>query len=452
MATATDTSTSGTTTPAAQGTAAYPLKVSANKRYLVDQRNVPYLMVGDSPQALIVNLSEADAAYYFAQRQQQGFNTLWINLLCETYTGCNSSGVTIDGIAPFTATLPGCGSALPTCYDLSTPNSAYFQRAKDMITLAAHYGFTVLLDPIETGGWLTTLEQNGRSNDYAFGQYVGSLFASYTNIIWLSGNDFQSWTNSTDNTDALAVAQGIQAADPAALQTNELNYPVSDSLSDPAWSGLLSLDGAYTYSPVYQEVLTAYNRNALPVFMEESNYEGEDNLGQDPSTPLLLRKEAYWSYLSGAMGYLFGNHYAWQFLSGWQQNLATVGAAQLGYAVTLLEQRAWYNVVPDQQHSFLTAGYGTYASSTITTSDYATAALAADGTLGLIYVPTARTLTVNLGAMTGPVTARWFDPTNGTYQAISGSPFAKSGSQQFTTPGNNSGGDQDWVLVLEAGA
>jgi hypothetical protein len=54
--------------------------------------------------------------------------------------------------------------------------------------------------------------------------------------------------------------------------------------------------------------------------------------------------------------------------------------------------------------------------------------------------------------MAGPVTVRWFDPTNGTYQAISGSPFTNSGSRQFTTPGTNSGGDQDWVLVLEAGA
>src|SRR5262245_49056012 len=35
---------------------AYPLKASANNRYLVDQNDVPFLMVGDSPQALIGKL------------------------------------------------------------------------------------------------------------------------------------------------------------------------------------------------------------------------------------------------------------------------------------------------------------------------------------------------------------------------------------------------------------
>lgn len=44
---------------------AYPLKKSANNRYLVDQNNQPFLRVGDSPQALTVNLTEAEAASFF---------------------------------------------------------------------------------------------------------------------------------------------------------------------------------------------------------------------------------------------------------------------------------------------------------------------------------------------------------------------------------------------------
>jgi hypothetical protein len=52
--------------------------------------------------------------------------------------------------------------------------------------------------------------------------------------------------------------------------------------------------------------------------------------------------------------------------------------------------------------------------------------------------------------MKDPVTARWFDPTNGTFTATSGSPFTNSDSHEFTTPGNNSSGDSDWLLVLQA--
>ena len=71
---------------------AYPLKVSVNNRYLVDQNDVPFLMVGDSPQALIGNLSEAEAAFFINNRRRYGINTLWINLLCNDGTACNTDG------------------------------------------------------------------------------------------------------------------------------------------------------------------------------------------------------------------------------------------------------------------------------------------------------------------------------------------------------------------------
>ncbi len=48
---------------------AYPVKVSANGRYLVDQKNTPFLIAGDSPQGLISRLSETQAESYFADRQ-----------------------------------------------------------------------------------------------------------------------------------------------------------------------------------------------------------------------------------------------------------------------------------------------------------------------------------------------------------------------------------------------
>jgi hypothetical protein len=46
--------------------------------------------------------------------------------------------------------------------------------------------------------------------------------------------------------------------------------------------------------------------------------------------------------------------------------------------------------------------------------------------------------------------ARWYDPTNGTFTAISDAPLANTGSATLATPGANAAGDYDWVLVLEA--
>jgi hypothetical protein len=426
-----------------QGVAApaYPLKINANGRYLVDQNDAPFLMVGDSPQAMFANLSTDDAELFVANRQKYGFNTLWVNLLCNDKTGCKPDGTTYDNIAPFTS--PG---------DLSTPNDAYFSRADRMVSIAARYGMVVLLDPIETSGWLSMLKANGQDKAYAFGQYLGQRYAAYPNIIWMSGNDFQSWHDPADDAAALAVARGIKDADPGHLQTVELNYYVSASRDDPNWPPLIGLDAVYTYMPTYAEVLHEYNQSPpMPIFMVEANYEYE----HDYSGSLTLRRQEYWTLLSGGVaGQLYGNKWTWPFASGWKDHLDTPGSAQMSYVLNLFGSRRWYDLVPDQDHALLTDGYGSSASSgNVNDNDYATAARTADGTLAMVYAPTSRTLTVDLSKMAGPVAARWYDPASGSFSyTVDGSPLANSGTQKLQTPGKNADGDTDWVLVLEASA
>jgi hypothetical protein len=70
--------------------------------------------------------------------------------------------------------------------------------------------------------------------------------------------------------------------------------------------------------------------------------------------------------------------------------------------------------------------------------------------LAVVYTPASHTLNIALTNFSRTVSSRWFDPTANTFTAISGSPFANSGTHDFTTPGNNSAGDGDWVLLLEA--
>jgi hypothetical protein len=125
---------------------------------------------------------------------------------------------------------------------------------------------------------------------------------------------------------------------------------------------------------------------------------------------------------------------------------------ELGYFKNFFTGINFHTLVPDQNHTLLTGGYGTYNDNNADLSqvDYATAAKSSDGSLAVIYTPVAHTLTVAMGNFSGPVTAKWFDPTNATFQTVAGSPFPNSGSHNFTTPGNNSAGDPDWVLLLQA--
>src|SRR5690242_6387388 len=85
---------SGANVKPASSSPAYPLKRSANWRYLVDQKGNPFLIAGDAPQALMVNISESDADFYFTNRKSHGFNCLWIKLLCRPGTGGRKDGST----------------------------------------------------------------------------------------------------------------------------------------------------------------------------------------------------------------------------------------------------------------------------------------------------------------------------------------------------------------------
>ena len=77
------------------------------------------------------------------------------------------------------------------------------------------------------------------------------------------------------------------------------------------------------------------------------------------------------------------------------------------------------------------------------------AAVNKGGTILVAYLPTMRTITVEMAAFRHPMHATWFDPTTGVYTVIAGSPFRNSGQRQFTPPEKGHSKFRDWVLLLE---
>ena len=139
--------------------------------------------------------------------------------------------------------------------------------------------------------------------------------------MWWNGNDFQTWRNASDDAAVLAVARGIRSEDRAHIQTVQLDYFKSASLDDRRWKPVIGLDAAYTYYATYAEVLKEYEqKDFMPVFLSEAGYESEQNSPSiSPGNPGVLRRQEYWSVLSGAAGQFYGNHYTWQFTDGWKQ-------------------------------------------------------------------------------------------------------------------------------------
>jgi len=432
----------------------YPLKLSDNRRYLVDWSGTPFLIVGDTPQGLMGRLSEDDAAFYFADREAHGFNTLgWIDVACagNDYPA-NIYAATPDGIRPFTGFV-GNGTDYKN-YDLSKPNEAYFVRLDHMIQLATKHHLAVFLDPIETIGWLPTLRNNGVKAGYAYGQYLGNRYRSFPNVLWLNGNDFNTWTVPSDDDLVQAVARGIRSVSPGQLQTVELHVRTSSSFDDPRWIPLSELNSTYTYSPTYMQMLHSYNQKPIaPAYLVEAHYELEDvGWPRDFGTPLVLRKEGYWTMLSGGVGQFYGNMYTWSFKGGWKSHIDTPGVEQLEIWKKFFSSIRWQDLVPDQDQSVITAGAGNYGdvNTRVSESDYSTAARTEDGSLVVVYVPTVREIVINMLALRSVARARWFDPSTGNYQDIEGGPFSNTGSRPFTPPGKNHDGDGDWVLLLEA--
>jgi len=102
-------------------------------------------------------------------------------------------------------------------------------------------------------------------------------------------------------------------------------------------------------------------------------------------------------------------------------------------------------MVPDINHTVVTAGYGslgTWPQTTLTTT-----ARSSDGQTIIAYIPNgnAATITVDMTKITSATnTAQcwWFNPSNGSTTLIGS--FPNSGTQNFTPPDSN-----DWVLVID---
>src|SRR4051794_403229 len=236
----------------------------------------------------------------------------------------------------------------------------------------------------------------------SFGAFLGNRYKNVPNILWITGNDFQTWTDPGDNDLMQNLMAGIASADVTHLQTTELNYLASGSLDDLLVVPYTKLAGAYDYYCSYGQTLAQYNNpSPMPVFFEEGFYEYR-------GTTRNLRTQAWWAALSGATaGQLYGSENIYPFAPDWKNFLNTTGIAEFGYLNTLLKAMKWYDLVPDQSHMTVIGGYGTpdnndANSDCINTNDYVSTAYLADGTLSLSYAPIGTTLTVDLSKFNGP--------------------------------------------------
>lgn len=418
-----------------QSRPAFPLHIAANKRYLVDAANKPFLMHGDTAWSLIADLTREEAEIYLADRRARGFNTLLVNLIEHKYA--RKAPDNIYGNAPFTQ--PG---------NFGTPNEAYFKHADWVLARARAHGFLVLLTPAYIGygggdeGWWQEMLDNSVDTLRGYGRYLGNRYGHLDNIVWVNGGDYDPPNKAL----VVAIAEGIRAVAPQQLQTGHF---APETFVPDFWgdASLLDIMSVYTYKPVCERVAAAYRHASVrPVYLIESAYENEHGAG-----PERVRRQAYQALLCGASGHIFGNNPIWHFRHpglhdapiGWWQALGGGGSRSMTHLYDLFSSLPWWTLQPDLDGRLIAdRGEG---------DQRVTAALDADGSLAVIYVPARRTISIDLGRLRdGALTARWFDPASGETRELPAPVSSGEGTQDFSPPGRNADGDGDWVLLLRA--
>jgi len=426
--------------------------LSEDKTYLVNTiTRKPVFMTGEQAYSLAINLSSnSDIEHYLQTRQHMGFNFIWVGAVDQAYL-VNPPANAL-GQVPFLGYPDGTGRAFVNM------NEVYFDHLDYVIQRAAAHGFTVLLNVAFVGsgptwcseetGWCRQLQTASDDDLIAYGTYLGSRYKSYPNIIWMLGGDCDLRHYPVFKGKMDAIAKGIRAADSIHLMTIETLPPNGASQDGMEGSAWIDLNFLYHAGPGMTEAAHEnYKRHdALPMFV------GEDSLENEIVGDFVERSEAYQAVLGGArLGFIFGNCVIWPFGAvypyckiepgqTWRNRLSSTGSIGRQYLGRLMRSREHWKMVPDLDHSAVTAGYGSGESATV-------AARTQDGQTIMAYVPNGNgtTLTVAMDRITSSTHKAkgwWFNPSSGTSQLIG--TFPSSGTRTFTAPDGN-----DWVLVVD---
>ena len=459
--------------------------VGPNAHRLIEDKNgKPFFMAGICPQNLVQKISTANMNAYFKARHDQGFNAAWVMVSGWDHYAkppmLTGTGYSLENNVHDVA-----GNAIkvdPADPNFAPPNlnMAYVKSVDQMVIAAGNNGIYLFLDPMNEPGmeW----PKHSQADCVAWGKFWGDRYAKYPYVNILMGSDdlpqpYSNWIVSgleQSLSDRLyCIDQGL--FDPAGKRPDMPNPWWQYVVQHATW---INLWGWYAYETpkavprtTYQYATwTMYTQAAhwgvrtAPTFIVETEYtsyppDHGEGTGQAEEGIVMkqgdhaLRRQLWSVSLGGGTGFgIIGN-----INDAVNDPLTTLNDPALKYVVyckSFFTSRRWDRLAPDYAHTFLTSQTSGPA---LHDPTYVSAALTSDGSFGAVYYPglsgNAFKLALNMSKMGGgggTSNVYWFDPTSGATHSIAGGPFANAGSRTFTTPGKNSAGSADWVLVVQA--
>lgn len=432
------------------------LKVSDNRRFLVQADGSPFFYLADTAWELFHRLNREEAVRYLQTRADQRFTVIQAVALAELngLTDPNPYGKLplIDRDPSRPAVTPGSNPRSANAYD-------YWDHVDFIVGEAEKRGLRIALLPA-WGRWVTDERIFTPENARAYGEFLGRRYRDRS-ILWVLGGD-----RSADGVEPIwrAMARGI-----AIGVSGSENYDAVVMTFHPRGGGTSSewfhndawLDfnmhqtghGTADQTRGWDRIARDYERTPVkPVLDGEPLYEdhpiafrsGENGYSFDAH----VRQRAYWHVFAGAHGHTYGNHSVWQMhapgrapingpLQYWHEAIQRPGAAEMRHLRALIESRPFLSRVPDQSLVADALAGSAHIQAT-----------RGDGHL-FVYSGEGRPFTVHLGKIAGErLVAHWYNPRNGV--AIPAGTVENRGTHTFTPPSVGFG--SDWVLVLDDAA
>ena len=422
----------------------FPVSIASGSRYLQVGSGTPWLVRGDTPWYL-ARLTTPNIDAYLSDRQSRGINTVIIQSTISDIATNDAGDVNFNSNY-------GGGSD-----NLTTPNTAWYNNVAYACQAAASRNMLVFLFPLYLGfgggaeGHYASLSAGGSADAQSYGEFFGDRFKSFSNLVIVLGGDYVPSAaglslvkNMVDGIKATGRSDWVYSYHGG---PNENSYAVDGVTAGWIASlGVPFMHWAYGYEAgfgnifAHQQVQDCYGQSPTrPCYFGEGHYENSASANADSK---LLRRQAWSAVLSGGFGKFYGHESVWRLAAGYTASLNDTGVQHEVICDAFYASREWWKLVPSTGAGLVSAGGGT-----VGTAGYKPRALASDGSWGAVHVTDGSSTTLDFSGFNDTKTVKWFDPTNAAISTVG--THANSGTQAYTTTGNNAAGSNDWVLVVE---
>jgi hypothetical protein len=404
------------TVVAAAGQPVYPIKVSENRRYFIDQNGNPVFWLGTTQWQIFREYTLDEVRTTLEKIKGNGFVFVQA-MLMGVGNGTKSN---VYGEKPWINNDP------------LTPNEAYFKNVDSVIRIARENNLIISV---------TLYHQRYRKyitlkNARAWAKWLAQRYKDVPNIVWSMTPEAKQEFVPILRELAAGLHEGDEGYHLITFKPDPAPYS-SSFIHNENWLDFNSMQTWNGVKLIYPMVTKDYNLKPVkPVLMAEGAYEAGSEYGFDV-TPLWIRRQAYYSYLAGAH-HTYGHNDSWRVLPTWKKALDAPGARQMGVLKKIfLGRKEWWYLVPDQS---------IFASGGQTGGDVLNlAARHKDGKWIMVYLGSKSSFSINMNKITAgnKVNAFWIDPKNGDSVPIDS--FPNTGVKHFSTPDEW----EDALLILE---